>query len=93
MRRIVHPLNSAGFRVRGARQPIRDLRLSPASYLKPSYYSYNVRRDGVEMTFVSAHRPLSVYTDSLADAGLLIERLGERAPPDLSLQSVGWSVS
>jgi hypothetical protein len=38
--------------------------------------------DGLEMTFVSAHRPLSVYADSLADAGLLIERLGEPAPPE-----------
>ena len=52
------------------------------SYLEPPYYSYNVIRDGLEMTFVSAHRPLSIYADSLAEAGLLIERLGEPAPPE-----------
>jgi SAM-dependent methyltransferase len=76
---IVHPLNSAGsFESEASDSPF----VISGSYLEPSYYSYNVIRDGLEMTFVSAHRPLSVYADSLADAGLLIERLGEPAPPE-----------
>jgi hypothetical protein len=34
------------------------------------------------MEFVSAHRPLEAYTEALANAGLLIERLREPALPD-----------
>jgi len=75
---IVHPLNSAGrFRGDSAESPfvIED------SYLDRSYYADDLARDGLEMTFVSAHRPLQAYTEALAEAGLLIERLREPALP------------
>ena len=36
-----------------------------------------IERGGVPMVFEDAHRPLSAYTDALADAGFAIERLGE----------------
>ena len=34
------------------------------------------------MTFHSEHRPLHDYTDALADAGFLIERIREVGDPD-----------
>jgi hypothetical protein len=34
------------------------------------------------MTFHSAHRPLNDYTDALAEAGFLIERIREVGSPD-----------
>ena len=36
------------------------------------------------MTFHSEHRPLQAYTDAIADAGLLIERVAEVPDPDPS---------
>ena len=38
-------------------------------------------RDGYTMTFHSQHRPLQAYTDALADAGFLIERIREVGDP------------
>jgi SAM-dependent methyltransferase len=76
---IVHPLNSAGwFEGEAADSPF----VVSGSYLDPSYYSDNVVRDGLEIDFVSAHRPVQAYTDAVADAGLLIERLREPAVPE-----------
>jgi hypothetical protein len=37
----------------------------------------HVARAGLEMTFVSVHRPLSRYVRSLAQAGFVISDLGE----------------
>jgi hypothetical protein len=34
------------------------------------------------MTFVSVHRPLQAYTDALAEAGFLVERLRETLLPE-----------
>jgi len=79
---VVHPLNSAG-------QFHGDAEDSPfvvsESYLGESFYADDVTRNGLEMTFVSAHRPLEVYAEALADEGLLIERLREPAVPDEAL--------
>ena len=76
---IVHPLNSAG-RFEDDEPDsafvIRD------SYLEGSYYADSLCRDGLEVTFASVHRPLQTYTDALADAGLLIERVREPAVPE-----------
>jgi SAM-dependent methyltransferase len=76
---LVHPLMSAG-------RFTRDDGDSPfeieGSYLRPSYYADEIERDGLEMTFVSAHRPLEAYTDALVTAGFLIERLREPAMPE-----------
>ena len=76
---IVHPLSSAGhFEEEDANSPF----VVRGSYLERSYYMDSLRRDGLEVTFASAHRPLQAYTDALADAGLLIERVREPAVPE-----------
>ena len=83
---VVHPLNSAGsFEGDDADSPfvIRD------SYLESSYYRDNVVRDGLEMKFVSAHRPLQAYSDALARAGFLIERLRETDVPEEAIRRPG----
>ena len=76
---VVHPLNSSGC-FDG------DLADSPfvieGSYLERSYYEDNMVRDGLEITFASEHRPLQDYTEALAVAGLVIERLREPAMPE-----------
>jgi SAM-dependent methyltransferase len=76
---IVHPLNSAG-RFDGEAAGSRFV--IDGSYLDPSAYADDLARDGLEITFVSAHRPLQAYTDGIHDAGLLIERLREPAVPE-----------
>ncbi len=81
---IVHPLNSSGqFEDRPDGRFIID-----GAYLRPRRYSDDLRRDGMAMRFVSAHRPLEMYVDALGDAGLLIERLREPAMPDEALRSI-----
>jgi SAM-dependent methyltransferase len=79
---IVHPLNSAG--AFDAKEPDSAFVID-GSYLDVSYYADELERDGLEMTFTSAHRPLEVYTEALADAGLLIERLREPAVPEAAI--------
>lgn len=46
-------------------------------YLEPRRYNDRVERNGLEMNFVSVHRPLSAYTAALADSGLVITHLSE----------------
>ena len=76
---IVHPINSAGeFRGGDPGSPF----VIAASYLDRSYYADDIARDGLEITFVSAHRPLQAYTDAITGAGLLIDRLREPSVPD-----------
>jgi SAM-dependent methyltransferase len=76
---IVHPLNSAGqFEGDGPTDPF----VIDGSYLAESYYQDEVTRDGLELKLVSAHRPLQAYTDALADAGFVIERLREPPIPE-----------
>jgi SAM-dependent methyltransferase len=81
---IVHPLSSAG-------QFDGDDPDSPfvivGSYLDRSYYADSLSRDGLEITFVSAHRPLHVYVDAVTSAGLLVERLSETDVPDGALSA------
>jgi SAM-dependent methyltransferase len=73
---IVHPLNSAGqFHGDDAGSPF----VIDGSYLAESYFQDEVEHDGRTLTLVSAHRPLQTYTDALADAAFVIERL--REPP------------
>jgi SAM-dependent methyltransferase len=76
---IVHPINSAGgFQGDEAGSPFTI----DGSYLDRSHYADEIRRAGLEITFVSEHRPLQAYTEALTDAGLLIERLREPAVPE-----------
>jgi SAM-dependent methyltransferase len=76
---VVHPLNSAGS---FAADHADSAFFIEGSYLDESYYVDSLSRGGLEMTFVSKHRPLAVYADALADAGLLVERLSEPPVPD-----------
>jgi SAM-dependent methyltransferase len=76
---IVHPLNSAGRF--GGDEPDSPFTIE-GSYLKSSFYEDSVARGGLEMTFVSAHRPVSAYAEALADSGLLIEHLREPPVPE-----------
>ena len=81
---IVHPLSSAG--AFAGDEPDSPFVIE-GSYLEPSGYADEVARDGLEMTFVSAHRPFEAYTEALFAAGLLIERLREPPVPDHAVRS------
>jgi SAM-dependent methyltransferase len=81
---VVHPMNSVGWfdsRAPDARFVIEG------SYLDDSFYEDSVARDGLTMTFLGKHRPLYRYTDALAEAGLLIERIGEPAVPESAIRT------
>ena len=79
---VVHPLNSAGrFHGDEADSPFTI----EGSYLGRSFYADDVARDGLEISFVSAHRPLQAYTEALSEAGLVIERLREPAVPESAI--------
>lgn len=76
---VVHPLTSVGFFERDvAEAPL----VIEGSYLDDFHYKHTVSRGGVTMTFFGAHRPIQRYTEAIADAGFVIERLREAAPPD-----------
>jgi SAM-dependent methyltransferase len=81
---IVHPLTSAG-RFDGE-EPDSPFVIG-GSYLDPSYYRDDVVRDGLELSLVSAHRPLNACADAMTAAGFLIERLAEPPAPEESLTS------
>jgi len=76
---VVHPLNSAG---RFVGHDADDPFTIEGSYLDPSFYADRIVRDGLTMTFVSAHRPITTYTEQLAGCGFLIERLIETSVRD-----------
>jgi SAM-dependent methyltransferase/predicted enzyme related to lactoylglutathione lyase len=76
---VVHPFNSAG---RFAREAADSPFVVEGSYLERFRYADELVRDGLEITFVSEHRPIQAYADALASAGLLVERLRETDVPD-----------
>lgn len=76
---IMHPLNTAG---RFAREDADSPFVVVGSYFERFRYADNLVRDGLEITFVSEHRPIQDYVGALADAGLLVERLRETDVPD-----------
>lgn len=76
---VVHPFNSAG---RFAGDDASSAFVVEGSYLDRFRYSDNFVRDGLEMTFVSEHRPIQAYVNALADAGFAIERLRETDVPE-----------
>ncbi len=81
---IVHPINSAGeFRGDDPASPF----VIAASYLDRFYYADEIRRDGLEITFVSEHPPIEAYAKAVSGAGLLIDRLREPAVPDSAVTS------
>jgi SAM-dependent methyltransferase len=76
---IVHPLNTAGaFASRAADAPF----VIEGSYFEHTTKEVPVERDGLEMTFLDAHRPLEHYFEALEAASLAVERL--REIPDTS---------
>jgi len=77
----VHPINSAGTFVGVKGDPDRPFVIS-GSYFTPVRYVESVARDGLTMTFHGEHRPLQAYTEALAEAGFVIERLRESSDPD-----------
>jgi SAM-dependent methyltransferase len=76
---IVHPLSSSG--TFESDEPDSAFVIG-APYLDDSYYVDEVARNGLEMSFTSAHRPLHAYAEALAEAGLLLERVREVGIPD-----------
>jgi SAM-dependent methyltransferase len=76
---IVHPINSAAdWNRRPSESPLAFI----PTYLDRFAYADHVIRDGLEIRFVSEHRPLSVYADAIAEAGLLIETIREPKLPE-----------
>jgi len=76
---VVHPFNSAGrFAGDDASSPF----VVEGSYLARFRYADNFMRDGLEVTFVSEHRPIQAYVNALSEAGLVVERLRETDVPD-----------
>jgi SAM-dependent methyltransferase len=70
---IVHPFSSA-------EDPATMHTHVPSvtqSYLESRQYTDRMEHDGLAMTFVSQHRPLSTYVNALADVGLLMRELRE----------------
>jgi SAM-dependent methyltransferase len=80
---IVHPINSAG-RFEGD-APDSAFRIE-GSYLDVSFSEDTVVRDGLEVVFSSAHRPLQFYVDAITSAGLLIDRLAEPPVPEYAIE-------
>jgi SAM-dependent methyltransferase len=58
-------------------------------YWSARRHEYHSDRDGVELTFWQMHRPLSLYTGALEDAGLAIEALREPRPDDAVAAELG----
>jgi SAM-dependent methyltransferase len=81
---IVHPINSAGT----FEQSSADGRfVIQGDYLGAFQYADAVERDGLTMTFHSAHRPLESYFLALEKAGFLVEALREPALPEHAIVS------
>jgi ubiquinone/menaquinone biosynthesis C-methylase UbiE len=76
---IVHPLNTAGaFTSRDDDAPF----VIDDSYFARTRKEVPVERDGLQMTFLDAHRPLEEYFQALEAASFVVERL--REIPDTS---------
>jgi SAM-dependent methyltransferase len=76
---ILHPLNRPD--------------AAMADYFREHRVSEKIERGGVPMVFEDAHRPLSAYTDALAEAGFAIERLGEPRLDDVAAATAPMPLS
>jgi SAM-dependent methyltransferase len=73
---ITHPINTAG----AFESEEVDARfLIDGSYFEPSTKEVPVDRDGLQMTFLDAHRPMEDYFRALERAGFLVESVREIA--------------
>jgi SAM-dependent methyltransferase len=84
---LTHPLNTAGSFE--SEEPDAHFVIK-GSYFERGEKEVAVERDGLEMTFLDAHRPLQDYFAALEDAGFLVERLreiedGSKPPPSSSV--------
>jgi len=77
---IVHPLNSAGT-FEGADDDPEAPFVIRGSYLTSFRFRDEIERDGLSMTFHSAHRPLETYSRGLEAAGFVMEALREIPDP------------
>jgi len=71
---ITHPLNTAGAFT--SREPDAPFVIE-GSYFERTQKEVPVERDGLEMTFLDAHRPLEDYFAALGGAELMVDRLRE----------------
>ena len=81
---VTHPASTAGKFAPGPDEAARPFVID-GSWFERRALSDTCERDGYTMTFHSQHRPLQAYTEALADAGFLIERIrevGEPSPAD-----------
>jgi len=86
---IVHPFSSA-------QDPLTFHTGQPAPittpYLVERRYEDHAERDGVTMTFVSAHRPLSAHVSALGGVGLAITAVREFGSREIPWLLVGRAV-
>ncbi len=78
---ITHPLNTAGQFVANPEESSRPFVIE-GSWFERKALADTCERDGFTMTFHTEHRPLQDYTNALADAGFVIERLREVGEPN-----------
>ena len=71
---VVHPINSAGRFASGEHDAVFEIR---GSYFEEGRYSDTIERDGLTMTFASAHRSLERIARAVLATGLLIDHVGE----------------
>lgn len=84
---IVHPLNTAGaFASRDEDAPF----VIEGSYFEHTTNEVPVDRDGLQMTFLDAHRPLEDYFRALEAASLTVERLREIADTSEDEGAARW---
>ena len=72
---VVHPINSSGDfqEPRGPESPY----VIPDSYLQAARYQTDISRDGLSMTFHSAHRPIEFYCQAAFRTGFQVTGLAE----------------
>ncbi len=76
---VPHPFETAG----DAQLPDRELFRFPYPYQQPRRYQDHFERDGLAMTFVSMHRPLSAYITALFSNSMIITELREHGDRNL----------
>jgi SAM-dependent methyltransferase len=79
---ITHPVNTAGRFLPGPEDAFIFEPIFEGSWFERRRTADTCERDGHTMTFHSEHRPLHDYTDALADAGFLTERIREVGDTD-----------
>ncbi len=78
---ITHPLNTTGHFTAGADERSRPYVIE-GSWFERRPLADTCERGGFTMTFHTEHRPIQAYTDALANAGFVIERVREVGEPD-----------